>query len=312
MKEAGKFKIWMAQIRANFLILAVLLVGIGLAYAWKYQGSVTAWNTWHAVLLVVGIVLTHVSVNLFNEYSDYKTKIDFSTDRTPFSGGSGMLTGGHTTVKSVRNAAILTLVVSAIIGLYFVYISHWSLLVIMAMGAFAIVFYTNFLARIMMGELFAGLALGTLVVLGTYIAMTASPGMAFSQLLPLEVILISIPPGILTSLLLLLNEFPDAEADRKGGRKHLVIKFGKKTAAIIYTTGIVFTFGIIIMLPLFQIASAWIYIALLPLPLAINACATAIKHGDNNLKLVPALGKNVITILATDLLITLSVLFAMM
>ena len=46
------------------------------------------------LLLVIGVVLAHVSVNLFNEISDYKSKIDENTVRTPFSGGSGMLQVG--------------------------------------------------------------------------------------------------------------------------------------------------------------------------------------------------------------------------
>ena len=83
-----------------------------------------------------------------------------------------------------------------------------------------------------LGELFAGLSLGTLVVLGTYISMTASPGTPLKQLLPAEVIWISIPPGILTSLLLLINQFPDVEADKKGGRKHLVIRVWYQTCFI--------------------------------------------------------------------------------
>jgi 1,4-dihydroxy-2-naphthoate octaprenyltransferase len=47
-------------------------------------------------LLLAGVVLAHISVNLFNEYSDYKTGIDFNTHRSPFSGGSGMIVSGKT------------------------------------------------------------------------------------------------------------------------------------------------------------------------------------------------------------------------
>ncbi|MFC1733703.1 prenyltransferase [candidate division KSB1 bacterium] len=304
------FKIWMAQIRANFLILAALLVTIGLALSYKYQPSGTQFNIAYAILLVIGVVSAHISVNLFNEYSDYHTKIDFNTTRTPFSGGSGMLTGGKTKPSSVRFAALLTLFIAAAIGIYFAFVAHWSILVVSIVGAFAILFYTKFLAKVLMGEFFAGLALGTLVVLGTYIAMTATPASSLSVLLPSEVIWVSIPPGILTSLLLLINEFPDTEADKKGGRKHLVIKFGQKNAAYIYTLGMVATFGIIIFLPISGISSAWILLALLPLPLAVQASSIAIQHGNDLDKLVPALGSNVITVLATDLLLAVSILIA--
>lgn len=301
-------KVWMAQVRAPFLILAVFLVVIGLAFSVKYPHETAfSFNWLHAVMLVFGVLLSHISVNLFNEYSDFKTKIDFNTSRTPFSGGSGMITTGQTRPESVKTVGIITLAVSGAIGVYFAIVSHWIVLLFSVVGAFSVLFYTNFLAKRILGELFAGLALGTLVVLGTYVAMTASPGMALKGLFPLEVIWIAIPPGILTSLLLLINEFPDLEADKAGGRRHLVIRYGWKGASYVYTAGIFITFAIIVAMPLIGISSAWIYLALIPMPLGIKAAVTAIKHGDDFGKLVPALGSNVITVLATDLLLAVAV-----
>lgn len=302
----NKTQIWLAQTRANFLLLAVFLVAIGLAYAAKYPG-LSDFNTWHAVLILLGTISAHISVNLFNEYSDYKTKIDFSTAQTPFSGGSKMLVSGKTKPKSVKLAALFTLLFSAAIGTYFAIVSHWSVALISLIGAFAIVYYTPLLAKVLLGEFFAGLALGSLVVIGTFIAMNGAPGLGLAQIVPLEVWLISIPPGILTALLLLLNEFPDSEADKAGGRFHLVIKFGKRKAAWIYAAGIAASFGTILALPLLGIASVWIYLALLPLPLAIKASQTALKHGTDITKLMPAMGMNVMVVLATDLLIAVAV-----
>ncbi len=308
MDKVSGFKVWIAQIRANFLILAVFLVVIGLAFTLKYpHGSSSSFNVLHALLLVVGVVLSHISVNLFNEYSDFKTKIDYYTRRTPFSGGSGMIASGQTRPENVRVVGITTLIIAASIGLYFSIVSHWIIIVLSLIGGFAVLFYTNFLAKHVLGELFAGLSLGTLVVLGTYISMTASPEMPVGQLLPSEVIWISLPPGILTSLLLLINQFPDAEADKKGGRRHLVIRFGVKKASYIYTSGMFITFGIIVLMPIIKISSFWIYLALIPLPLAVKACLTAIKHGDDFKRMIPALGSNVLAVLGTDLLLAVAV-----
>ena len=305
----NSFKTWMAQIRAPFLMLAVFLVIIGLAFSVKYpQNSGTTINWLHAVMLIIGVVLSHVSVNLFNEYSDFKTRIDFNTNRTPFSGGSGMMQAGNTRPENVKTVGIITLLIAGAIGIYFAFISHWMVFVFSVVGAFSVLFYTNFFAKYLLGELFAGLALGTLVVLGTYIAMTGTPGMPVGGLFPREVIWISIPPGILTSLLLLINQFPDHEADKEGGRKHLVIRFGLKGASYIYTAGMFVTFGIIVLVPLLGISSYWIYIALLPMPLGIKAAMTAIRHGDDLGKMIPALGSNVMTVLLTDLLLAVSVI----
>src|SRR6056297_2511459 len=182
MDKINNIKNWMAQIRAPFLLLAILLVAIGLAFGWKYHPAGTEFNPLHAVLLVIGVLAAHISVNLFNEYSDNKTKIDHNTPRTPFSGGNGILSGGKLKSRTVFRTAVATIL----------------------------------LAKILLGELFSGLTLCMFVVLGSYASMTASPEMAVNELFPKDVLLMSIPPGILTALLLFINEFPDLEADKQG------------------------------------------------------------------------------------------------
>lgn len=243
--ENKKIALWMVQIRGSFLILAVLLVTIGLAFAYHYspEGQMFSWV--HAFLLVIGVVSAHASVNLFNELSDFKTQIDMHTHRTPFSGGSGVLSMGLLSFKSVKWAAILTLLLAFVIGVYFALVSHWVIWVLAAIGAVTILFYTPLMTHLMMGEIFSGLTLGTFVVLGTYVAMVATPDIELMQLFPRDVLLLSIPPGILTALLLLINELPDLEADKNGGRFHLVICLGRKGAAFLYAGGMLVTFGLL-------------------------------------------------------------------
>lgn len=309
MENVSKIKLWLAQFRANFLPLAVVLTMIGIVFAFKYQGTtLNNINILNIALLIIGVVTSHISVNLFNEYSDYKTKIDFNTIRTPFSGGTGLMQQGLTKPESVRNAAYITLLLSVAVGLYFTLISHWFLIIFIVLGAFATFFYTNFLARYLLGEFFAGLTLGTFVILGSYIALTANSATSISNLIPLEVLILSIPPGILTAQLLLLNEFPDLEADKAGGRRQIVVVFGKNVAAKIYIAGHIVNYGIIILSPIFGISSYWIYIALMTIPFAYNASVAALKHHSNPNMLIPGMAKNVLVVLITDFLIFLSLL----
>jgi 1,4-dihydroxy-2-naphthoate octaprenyltransferase len=308
MSKRERIKLWLAEMRAPFLLLAVLLVAIGLAFGWKYHPPGTAFQPINAILLLIGVVSSHISVNLFNEYSDNKTGIDHNTPRTPFSGGSGVLSSGKLSSSSVHKMAYLTLAIAGAIGLYFGITAHWIILLLSVIGGFSIVYYTTLLAKIKLGELFAGLTLGTFVVLGSYVVMTASPGMSVMELFPVDVLLISIPPGILTALLLLINEFPDLEADKQGGRNHLVIWLGRKKAAYVYAGGMIATFGVIIGAALLNIVSPWFMLALIPIPFAFRATMGAIKHGDNTSKLIPALGMNVLTVLGTDLMIAVSIL----
>lgn len=308
MSKPSPFKIWAAQIRVNFLLLAVLLVLIGLALATKYAAAAgTSVGTLDSLLVFAGVVLAHISVNLFNEYSDYHTRIDFDTVKTGFSGGTGMLTAGLTTPKAVIITAITTLAIASAIGIYFTITAHWLILPTMAVGAFAVVFYTNFLAKHLLGEFFTGLTLGSLVVVGTALALAANQQTPISAFFGWDMFFISIPPGILTFLLLFLNEFPDAEADKKGGRYHLVIKLGKRNSAILYNVLLFLAFAIIAVAPAVGAASWWICLGLLTLPLGIKAGTGAMKHYNNNEAIVPVLGQNVLIVLATDLLISVGV-----
>ncbi|AOY60391.1 MULTISPECIES: prenyltransferase [Desulfococcus] len=307
--KTSLFSVWMAQIRLNFLLLAVFLVAVGLAAAYRRTaGTAAEFDFFHAILIMIGTVLAHISVNLFNEHADFTTRIDFDTVWTPFSGGTKMMVSGNTTPRAVMLAAVTTLASALGIGCYFAVVSHWSILIVALTGALSIVLYTPLFQRMMVGEFFAGLTLGSLVVVGTYIAMTARPGTALAQVLPPGVLLISVPPGILTFLLLLINEFPDIEADRKGGRRHLVTRFGRQKAAYIYAIGLGLTFATITALPFLGAASKWILLALIPLPLAFDTGFTAIRHhGDRN-RIVHAMGKNVLIVLGTDLLMAVGIL----
>lgn len=292
----GLLKIWLRQTRANFLVLSVALVAIGAAAA----HSNGCFNFKIFILTIIGVLLSHVSVNLFNEYSDYKTGIDFKTNKTPFSGGSGTLQQGLTKPKTVLLAAIISLLVAFIIGLYLIYQSGWLIIFFMILGAAACAFYTPYFSHWLIGEFFAGLCLGSFVVLGSYYVLAKS--------LPLNIILISIPPGILTSLLLFLNEFPDAEADKAGGRKHLIIYFGKKTSAKYYLIGLSLVYLSILLPIVFGFVSPKLLVSFLTIPIAVKAVSIVLNNYDNTPTLIPALGLNVIVVLATDFLLAIGFL----
>lgn len=289
--KSSNLSIWLQQIRAPFLILSVVLVLIGVGFS--HQQGYTNW--FHALLLMAGVILAHISVNVFNELSDFQTGIDSHTQPTLFSGGSGMLQKSNTTPRQVKTVAYVSLISSGVIGFYFCLNSGWMILVFMISGALTARFYTSHLTRYLLGELAAGLTLGSFVVLGSFYALCGY--------LNTLIIWISIPAGLLTFLLLLLNEFPDREADQKGGRHHLVIHFGTNISSIIYMVGILITFSLIFLTPLLFNLSIIFLVSLLTVPLAVKSIIiTRRYHNNNREKLLPALGLNVGVVILTDLL----------
>ena len=233
--------------------MALALLGIATAH-WHGFG-----HAGHSLLLVVGVVLAHAAVNLFNELSDHGTGIDENTARTPFSGGSGMLQAGQTTPRQVRLAAYGSLLAAGAIGLYFCLVSGWPLLALMACGALAIRFYTSHLSRWRVGELASGLTLGSFVVIGVHYALT--------RYMTIDILYISLSPGLLTALLLFLNEFPDADADRRGGRRHLVICSAGKRAPSSMPAAVSLVFALIAAGPFILNIPYAVLIALAAMPL---------------------------------------------
>ncbi|MBN1595435.1 prenyltransferase [candidate division FCPU426 bacterium] len=294
MRYADFIKTWFTQIRAPFLLLAVVLTMVGGAAA----GRDGQFHSGRFLLTMLGVVLAHMAVNLFNEHADHRTGIDRCTRRTPFSGGSGNIQQGRTRPGEVLTAAWTTLIAAFAIGCYLAWISNGWILALMLAGGVTAVYYTSHFARWTLGELLAGVNLGTLVVIGAYMVQTG--------VLTGAVVWLSLPPGILTALLLLLNEFPDADADRQGGRRHLVIRLGWQKAALLYAGGM----GLQYFLLIFGVWMKWLpagmWLALATLPLAVLAAYRALRFGNRHDKMLIALGANVSVVLGTNVIIAVA------
>ena len=168
-------------------------------------------------------------------------------------------------------------------------------------GGLSVLLYSDLLAKFGIGELAAGLGLGGLAVYGAALVQDGTVGTA--------AIAAAIPATFMTFNLLLLNEFPDTEVDREGGRRHLVILFGRPSAAMIYAAAAILTpLSILVAVLLDHLPTAALagmvpsMLLIQPLKWAFNDPATAVP--------IPALASNVQWNLGTNLLLALSLVFA--
>ncbi len=244
-----------------------------------------------AALVMVGALLTHASVNAFNNYFDYRSKIDVKTSKTPFSGGVDILVKGMMKPSEALTVCLSTLICAALIGVYFLVRLFNVLLPLIVYGAIIIVSYTPVLSRVpALSEIVAGSGFG-LMGLGVYATQTG--------LIDAAGIAILIPITILVALLLFLNEFPDAEVDRVAGRRHIVILLGKRGSAWLYVAGEAATYASIILAVAVGAAPLPVLISLLSLPIAYKAGRLTLKKYNRTSDLVPAMGSNVLFILST-------------
>ncbi len=294
--------------RAPFLLLSVMLVACGAAAsAWDAQmgsaGAAEGFSWLHTLLALVGLVAMHVAVNAYNEASDMAGGIDLATRRTPFSGGSGTLPAGLLSVRGARVLATACLLAGVAVGIYFLIVIGWSLLPILVLGLAAVVLYSPWLLRIGLGEVFAGLGLGALPVLGVSLVQDGHIGPA--------AVAAGAAGFFMTFNLLLLNEFPDEQADRAGGRRHLVILLGRRSAARVYAAAVIATALSILVavlpnvsaLPLLALA-AW-----LPLGATVPAMTWAVQRPEQEVP-VGALAGNVMWNLGTHLVLAAALVIA--
>jgi len=282
-------KKWLMVIRAPFLPLSLVLAFLGTCIAW-YDG---VFHLGHALLACFGLLLAHISVDVLNEYFDYRSGVDQVTVRTPFSGGSGALPAGLVSPRQALWLGLSTLVVIILIGIYFIIVSGWLLLPLLLVAVACILLYTPFILKMGWPEWAPGLGMGFLPVLGAYFVQTG----AYNW----PVIVAAVPSGILVHNLLLINEFPDIEADKVGGRRTLPI-VSAKIASKFYSALTVVVYLWIIGGVIAGVMPVFSLIALLTLPFAIKAIRGALKYQDMS-RLVPAMANNVRVVLLTQLLL---------
>ena len=226
--------VWLRAIRVKFLLASVIAVSLGLSLAWHSGHPI---DILHAILTFAGVISLHASVDLLNDYWDFKRGIDTKTKRTKMSGGTGVLPEGLLTPKSVYIVGIAFLILGAIIGIYFVIIFGITIGLILGFAILSLIFYSTKIVNWGLAEVFVTIK-GTLIIIGTYYIQ--------SQSIDDFTILAGIVVGVLSSLVLFVTSIPDHDVDKEKGRRTLIIIFGKANAVKTFLIFPILAYGIII------------------------------------------------------------------
>ena len=251
--------VWLRAIRVKFLLASVIAVSLGLSLAWYSGHSI---DILHALLTFAGVISLHASVDLLNDYWDFKRGIDTKTKRTKMSGGTGVLPEGLLKPKSVYIVGIAFLILGAIIGIYFVIIFGITIGLILGFAILSVYFYSTKIVNWGLSEIFVTIK-GTLIVLGTYFIQSQS----FDDLTVLAGVVI----GILSSMVLFVTSIPDHDADKEKGRRTLVIIFGMSNVVRTFLIFPVLVYGVIIYGVIMDVFPVYSLIVLLAKPFLILA-----------------------------------------
>ena len=288
--------IYFRETRPQFLLLTPACFSIGVGTAAWVKGGLSALPWGYVILAFIGALCAHIATNVLNDYFDFTSGLDLKTRPTPFSGGSGILPRG---LMSSGNALILGLAalgVTAAIGIFFWVVRGWGILPLGLVGILLVIFYSPWVTKRPFLCLIApGLGFGPLMVMGTHYVLTGRYDYV--------ALLASLIPGLLVSNLLLLNQFPDVEADASVNRRHILIIFGRTAGAWVYGAFALGAFAWVALAWILGYFPAGTLLALLFLPLALATVKGVIQNAEQIKRLIPYLGKNVIYTLATPLLL---------
>ena len=262
--------LWLRVMRLKFLLASVIAVSIGLALSWVNGGHFTLTD---AILTLAGILALHISVDLFNDYWDYKRGIDSNTTSTGMSGGTGTVGDGKLVPSHVFAAAIIFMILGCIAGIYFIITSGYVIGILLGFAVLSVYFYSTKIINAGLAEIFVAIK-GTMIVLGTFFIQTGN--------LSVESLLGGVIAGSLSSLVLFVTSYPDYHADKAGGRRTLVIILGRQKASNLFWIfmGVAYSALLIgVILDLFPSSSL---IMLLCIPLGIYAGTTLSKHHSSD------------------------------
>lgn len=204
-------KFWLNNARsvslAQSLLPAILAVVIAI--------NEPSFNIFFAILAVVGVVSAHFGMNLADDYFDYKVNTAESRKNLSRQGIRARihkypyLTSGQASLKDLRNAIIVFLLVAAIMGsVILLFRFNWNIVIIALIALFLGISYSGFpfkFSYIGLGELIIGIIFGPLLMMGVYIASTNK--------LDISIVLASIPVGLLVVNILFTHSFIDQKAD---------------------------------------------------------------------------------------------------
>ena len=292
-----RIKVYLLCTRPQFFPAVLIPVALGASTAW--EGS--ALFSFRYLLLSFGAaVLFHAGINTLNDYFDFRSGADNANEGAlrPFTGGSGFIQRGLISPGATVVFAALLLGGGSLIGLYLAYKTTWLLVIIGSAGLLSGIFYSApplFLAGRGLGEVTVGVNLGVLTVLGSHMVQTGRPA--------LSPVVASLSISFLISALLYINEFPDYEADRRAGKRTLVVRLGPRRGRYllpVYVAGayLSIVIGVALgVLPTLSLA------ALASLVFALPAVRGLMKNYGGGTGLVPSIKAIILAHISAGLLL---------
>ncbi len=220
-----------------------------------------------AICMLVTSVLMQSAVNVLNDYMDYKRGAD--TKENQLDSTDAVLVYNNVSLRSVLVYFFVLMALALVLGLYVVFQSNLTTLIIGLIGALMLVLYSvgkTPISYMPLGEAVSGIVMGSLIMLATCNVLLGC--------VSLKCVVCSIPLILCIGLINFTNNTCDIEKDIEAKRRTLSVILGRKRAKNVYI--FVMTFAIlcvIVLVGLFFSCGVWVCVfmvlALIPICLSL-------------------------------------------
>ncbi|MGK0189584.1 MAG: 1,4-dihydroxy-2-naphthoate octaprenyltransferase [Verrucomicrobiales bacterium] len=211
-------KHWIAASRPKTLLAAFVPVLVGAGLAWRLTGTVE-WLL--AVCTLTSATAIQIATNFFNDAIDF-TK---GTDTGERIGPQRVTQSGVFSPRTVLIAGMVMALVAVLLSLPMVAARGWPVIAIGLPSLYFAYGYTGGpvpLAYRGLGDFFVVLFFGFVAVIGTMFVQT---GQWFA-----EAMLAGFQVGMLSTVLIAVNNLRDREGDAISGKRTLAVRFGERFA----------------------------------------------------------------------------------
>ncbi len=255
-ESISTLRAWVMATRPKTLAAAAIPVLVGTAVA----VSAGAFAAGAAFAAFLGAGLLQIGANLANDYFDAESGAD-NEDRL---GPTRVVQAGLLSPKAVKTATALTFGAATVVGVYLVALAGWPIVAIGVASILAAIAYTGGpypLGYHGLGELFVFLFFGLVAVVGTYyvqaLALSADPFVA------------AVPVGLLSSAILVVNNYRDIETDRQAGKNTLAVRLGPAATRWQYVLLVAGAYLVPVVQVVLFAAPITLLLPLLSLPVAV-------------------------------------------
>lgn len=211
-------KNWLLAARPKTLPAAIVPVWAGCVLSWKLQGS---WNPWLAFCTLAGAICIQVATNFFNDAIDAQKGADTEKRLGP----TRVTSSGLISRRAVFIAAGVFLFLATLCGVVLYQVVGWPIIAIGLPSLYLAYGYTGGpfpLAYRGMGEIFVVAFFGIIAVGGTVLIQ-------MNQWRE-EAMLLGFQIGLLSAVLISINNLRDREEDASTGKNTMAVRLGDRGA----------------------------------------------------------------------------------